>query len=110
MHTNKRELKKQQQEKQTTECTKERSVTEPQPKTKTHHGGTETRRRSKPIFTTEDTKEHEGELKPKAHRRGRKGTQSSQRICLSKNPRRTGRIWSIVVQRSGHAPGSRFAD
>src|SRR5947199_9478683 len=29
------------------------SVTEPQPKTKIHHGGTETRRRSKPIFTTE---------------------------------------------------------
>src|SRR5205807_10099992 len=36
-------------------------------------------------------------------------TQSSQRNCLSKNLRRTGRIWSIVVQRSGHASGSRFA-
>src|SRR5437660_12911440 len=34
------------------------SVTEPQPKTKTHHGGTETRRRSKPI-----------------HQRGHEGTQ-----------------------------------
>jgi|SRR5436305_7576148 len=67
MHTNKRELKKQQQEKQTTECTKERSVTEPQPKTKTHHGGTETRRRSKPIFTREDTKEHEEEGEGEKH-------------------------------------------
>src|SRR5437016_1348892 len=31
------------------------SVAEPQPKAKIHHGGTETRRRSKPILTTEDT-------------------------------------------------------
>src|SRR5436309_4922855 len=41
------------------------NVAEPQPKPKST---TEARRRSKPIFTTEDTKEHEGKLKPKACR------------------------------------------
>src|SRR5437660_3478796 len=37
---------------------KKRSVAKP--KTKIHHGGTETRRRSKPIFTAEDTEGHGG--------------------------------------------------
>src|SRR5205823_5018992 len=36
------------------------SIEEPQPKTKTHHRGTETRRKPR-LLTTEVTKEHEGE-------------------------------------------------
>jgi len=35
-------------------------------KSKTHHGGTEIRRRSKPILTTEDTEGHGGELETKS--------------------------------------------
>src|SRR5437016_12588102 len=42
-------------------------------KTKIHHGGTETRRRSKPIFTTEDTEGQRENWKPKASCRGCRG-------------------------------------
>src|SRR5436305_1021608 len=69
------------------------SVAEPQPKTKIHNGGTETRRRSKPISTTEDTRSrattktilyhrgHEGtrrEPKPKLTAEGAKQAQRAQ--------------------------------
>jgi len=52
-------------------------------KSKTHHGGTETRRRSKPILTTEDTEGHGGELETKSllqrAQRGIKATEFAQK-------------------------------
>ena len=48
-------------------------------KTKIHHGGTETRRRSKPIFTTEGTEGHGGELEnQKLASEGAEGEQSNK--------------------------------
>jgi len=89
------------------------SVAEPQPKTKIHHGGTETRRRSKPIFTTEDTEKQSHNqnhslpqrtrrntkrTETKAYRRGRKGSaEGAEQNRSNKNLRKKRRNFRLVL-------------